>query len=185
MIRKKRRDYSLIKTETAVANDTKKYLRKMGYNHPVSIRFSRRLNTTSAEVLPQMGKFTYNRDYIDLNKKKPSVLRNLVIHESAHMVTGRSDNDPVFIRKYQQFSGNKDPQAMRGEVMEPPRYAYRCTHCNRMWFMMRRPEKPGYCSYCGHRLALKSFSRNPYLKKNWQSITENENVIPKYMRRRL
>lgn len=183
MLKKNNPAKSLEKTENKVVRQTKYYLRKMGYNYPPSIRFTRKLNTTSAETFPALGKFTYNRDYIELNQKKPSVIRNLVIHEAAHVVTGRGDNDPVFIQQYQRYSGNKDPQMMRGETMEPPRFAYECHKCHRMWFLMRRPQKKGYCSYCGGNLKLKSFTNNAFLKKNWQKISQNNNTIPKRLRR--
>lgn len=182
MITKKKIDPSLAKTEKSIVRQTKYYLRKMGYNYPPSISFTRRLNTTSAETYPALAKFTYNRDYVELNKKKPSVLKNLVIHEAAHVVTGRGDNDPVFIKQYQQYSGNKDPQMMRGETMEPPRFAYECKKCRRMWFLMRHPTKKGYCSYCGGTLYLKTLSHSPFLRKNWQKISQNGNKLLKGMK---
>jgi DNA-directed RNA polymerase subunit RPC12/RpoP len=145
----KRKPISNIKTK--VVKDTKLYLNKMGSKKDTKITFSH-LNTISAEATPK--KIVYNIDYITRNKNKPSVLKNLEIHEASHVVTRSGDNSSKFIKEYQKISGNKNPQTMRGENKVPSKYIYKCPKCKRQWPLDKKPISKGYCSYCGTALVL-------------------------------
>lgn len=143
-----------------------------------TVRFTRRLNTTSAEVYPRDNEYIYNRDYVELNRNNKKVLRLLAAHEVSHVACGGyGDNHPKFKRVYKRVTGRSDPQEMPGERMEPPRFYYKCPECDRVWFLMRRPTKPGYCPYDDHRLSLRTMERDRYMSRNWERVVKNGNKM--------
>lgn len=166
---------TLTDAESLVDQFTRTYARRMGVRRPPSVRFTRRLNETSGEVYPN-GAFVYNRDYVELNRNKTGVLRRLACHEAAHLASGMEDHGGAqFLKSFHAHCGCGDPVAMPGETMEPPRFAYRCNKCTHVWFLMRKPRVPGYCSYCGGRLSLIPFKGNRHLAKNWETMVKRGN----------
>lgn len=167
---------SLKEAEDYVTKMTHYYSDKAKVRKKPNVRFTRRLNTTSAEVYPKESKYIYNRDYVELNKKNKTVLRCLAAHEVAHVASkGAGDSDIRFKKKYKELTGRNDPQHMPKERMEPPRFAYICPKCKRVWFLMRKPKKEGYCSYDGTKLRLKSVSDDRYMRYKWDDIVRNGN----------
>lgn len=167
---------TLKKAQNIVISNTIKYKRKMRINKPLKIRFTRKLNETSAEVRND-GQVIYNTDYIEANRNNKTVLDLLPAHEMAHVKAGMTDGEK-FKKVYKKYTGRKDPEVMPREHLEKPRFAYTCPKCKRVWFLFRKPKKAGYCSYDNTRLKLTNMSKDKYMNNNWEKIRKNNNTIP-------
>lgn len=172
-------DKKLARVEDQVRHNVKKYLDVMGYRRPVTVEFSDKVDRNSAQTYLDTGVMVFNKDYVHLNEDRPTVLKNLVIHEDVHLALDSPKHDSRFLAMYQKYGiGIKDdPLYVGDEIMTTPNYGYVCPKCGWIWFAEGKLRTHKVCKSCNIRLKMFNILSNPYFEKMWRIFHKRSNYM--------
>lgn len=147
------------------------------------VEFSSNVDKNSGQVYPD-GRIVFNDEYIELNKRNPQVMHNLVAHECAHLADpdpSGTQHDESFMSVYKKFGRGikNDPLYLGNEQLTTPHYALICKKCGSVWFYQGKTRKTKYCPDDNNRLSQVDLTRNKYLTSIWRKIYSRNNKTTK------